>query len=592
MISHTKSYRKNHPNPQFLREPFLSLDGKWDFVFDDEDIGRKEDYASCFPAECVSINVPFTFEYPSSDIEDKGIHKILWYHRNLVLEKEKRYLLHFEGVDYQCEVFLNGRMIATHTGGYSGFVVELKDHINNGNNDLVIRVQDDYSCLHSRGKQRWQDHNYECFYRETTGIYKSVYLEEVKEYHLVSVRMDPSYYERSIKMEFEISGYKEGLEIETEISFRGKRIIRSKEEVNREVFSNTFDISDDTDTMKIHGWCFDNPNLYDVVFRLYDNGVKIDEVLSYFGVSNWKASGKSIYLNGDRKFMKLILDQGYSKQGGLTLTEEEMIQDIQMMKDIGFNGCRKHEKIESSLFYYYADILGYYLWQELPSAYEYREKTISNLTKEWLDILQENHNHPSIAALVVFNESWGLRSVKEDKGMQEAMSGMYHLTKSMEKNRFVISNDGWEHTDSDLLTLHNYSSSYDALMKEYGKKETDNHQDFYNRETIVHPNGREYTIPGYDNSSKPVLLSEFGGIAFEKDKAIGWGYGKAAKGDEEFLSRLKGLIDAIHDSEFFTGYCLTQLSDVQQEVNGLLTEEREYKVDKEKLKEIFCSHDW
>ncbi len=343
--------------------------------------------------------------------------------------------------------------------------------------------------------------------------------------------------------------------------------------------------------MKVHGWDASYPNLYDVVFRLYHNGEKIDEVLSYFGVCDWKASGKSIYSNGDRRFMKLILDQGYSKNGGLTLTEDEMITDITMMKDIGLNGCRKHEKIESSLFYYYADILGYYLWQELPSAYEYREKTISNLTKEWLDVLQEHHNHPSIAALVVFNESWGLRSVKEDKGMQEGMEGLYHLTKCMEKNRFVISNDGWEHTDSDLLTLHNYGSTYQALMKEYGKKETDNHKEFYSREVIAHPNGREYTIPGYDNSDKPVLLSEFGGIAFEKDKDVGWGYGKAAKGEEEFISRLKGLVDAIFDSGFFCGYCLTQLSDVQQEVNGLLSEDREYKADKSKLTEIFSRND-
>lgn len=591
MIMHTKSYRKNHPNPQFLREPFLSLNGEWDFVFDDNDIGRKEDYPSSFPKAGMKITVPYSFEYPSSGIGDKEIHQIVWYHRVLNLEKGKNYLLHFDGVDYFAEVYLNGKLIKTHVGGYSGFAVELKEHILEGDNHLVLRVQDDYSCLHSRGKQRWQDHNYECFYRETTGIYKDVYIEEVKDSYLSSVRMDPSYYERNIKLEFDFSHYKEGLEIETEISYRGKKIVKSREEVCRDIFSVTYDITDDTDTMKVHGWDASYPNLYDVVFRLYHNGEKIDEVFSYFGVANWKASGKSIYSNGDRRFMKLILDQGYSKNGGLTLTEEEMISDIQMMKDIGLNGCRKHEKVESSLFYYYADILGYYLWQELPSAYEYREKTISNLTKEWLNLLQEHHNHPSIACLVVFNESWGLRSVKENKEMQEGMQGMYHLTKCMEKNRFVISNDGWEHTDSDLLTLHNYGSTYQALMKEYGKKETDDHRDFYSREVIAHPNGREYAIPGYENRDKPVLLSEFGGIAFEKDKDVGWGYGKAAKGEEEYLTRLKGLVDAIFDSCFFSGYCLTQLSDVQQEVNGLLSEEREYKVDKEKLKEIFSRND-
>ncbi len=591
MITHTKSYRKNHPNPQFLREPFVSLNGEWDFIFDDKDIGRKENYPIVFPKESMTIVVPYSFEYPSSKVNDDGIHQIVWYHKVLNLVKGKTYLLHFDGVDYSAEVYLNGKMIKTHVGGYSGFAIELKDGVLDGENHLVVRVEDDYSCLHSRGKQRWQDHNYECFYRETTGIYKDVYLEEVKESYLSSLRMDPSYYERNIKIEFELSHYMEGLEIETEISYHGKKIVKSREEACRNIFSVTYDITDDTDTMKVHGWDASYPNLYDIVFRLYHNGEKIDEVFSYFGVCNWKASGKSIYSNGDRRFMKLILDQGYSKKGGLTLTEDEMISDIMMMKDIGLNGCRKHEKIESSLFYYYADILGYYLWQELPSAYEYREKTISNLTKEWLDVLQEHHNHPSIAALVVFNESWGLRSVKENKEMQEGMQGLYHLTKCMEKNRFVISNDGWEHTDSDLLTLHNYGSTYQALMKEYGRKETDNHKDFYSREVIAHPNGREYTIKGYDNSDKPVLLTEFGGIAFEKDKDVGWGYGKAAKGEEEFLSRLKGLVDAIFDSGFFCGYCLTQLSDVQQEVNGLLSEDREYKADKLKLQEIFSRND-
>lgn len=583
MIKHTKSYFPGHPNPQFSRKSFINLDGQWEFLFDDQNKGINDKYFLKFQPQHL-INVPFSFEYPASSIHDDGTHNILWYQKKFIYHNaDKRALLHFEGVDYHAQIFLNGHYIGEHKGAYSRFTFEITKHLVDGENTLVVRVYDDFSCTRSRGKQRWMDHNYECFYRETSGIWKTVWIESVASTFLDNVIIKPSYENCNVSIEYEINGVFDDCEIETIISYNNKTISKRLQKINRRSFIESHDITTDTATMKLHCWSPEQPNLYDVEFNIYKNGLLIDTVYSYFGIAEFIARSNSIYLNRNIIFPRLILDQGYYKDTGLTFTEDQIIKDITLMKEIGLNGCRKHQKIECDLFYYYCDVMGYYLWQELPSAYEWKTDTINNLTKEWIDIVNQHINHPCIMAQVIVNESWGTMSIGTHKSQQDFTKGLYYLTKALDDNSFVISNDGWEHTYSDLITIHDYSSERELLDRSY--KDFNDHFLIDNRYTHL-SSKRLFSDNHTDLEKKPVLMTEFAGIAFTKDKNIGWGYGDMVKDDDEYLLRLKGQIDSIVESDLFTGFCITQLSDVQQEVNGLVDENRNYKVDKNKLREI------
>lgn len=581
-MKHTKSYIKGHPNPQFTRKEFLSLDGEWDFCFDDKNEGIEKEYFNNFPST-TKIVVPYTYETEASKINDTTVHNIVWYHKTINHNKtDKKTLLHFEGVDYHARVYINGTFAGEHFGGYTRFSIDITEFLNNGSNEIVVRVYDDLSCSRSRGKQRWMHHSFECFYIQTTGIWKSVWIEEVSSTHLLSAFMTPSFKNNNVEIEFKIDGDFTDCEIETIITFDNELISKERKSITRDIFSQIFDITTDSATFKTHRWTHYAPNLYDVEFNIYHNNILIDKVLSYFGVVEFTTDGNSIYMNRDQLFLKLILDQGYYKETGLTLNEEQIIKDITLMKEIGLNGARKHEKIECDLFYYYCDILGYFLWQELPSCYEWRKESIKNLSNDWIDILYQHHNHPCIMTNVIINESWGTLTIKDNIDQQNFVNGLYYLTKSIEKNRFVISNDGWEHTTSDLLTVHNYSSNYDELMEEF----TLSQEDLDSSYRYIHTGPKAFNCNNYNNSSKPIILSEFAGIAFAKDKDLGWGYGDLVKNEEQFLSRFKEQIDAIYDSKIFSGYCITQLSDVEQEVNGLVDINRNFKVNKESLKEI------
>ena len=582
-MRHTKSYIKGHPNPQFTRSDFENLNGIWNFVFDDEDVGLKNKYYSKFPANPLQINVPYTYETKRSGIEDHKVHNVVWYNRtiNYTPSKKDTYI-NFEGVDYYTRLYVNGVYVGEHKGGYTKFSFNITSYLRKGENSITLRVYDDLDAARIRGKQRWKPESFECFYVQTTGIWKTVWLEHKDPTHLDLVLMDPSYKYNNVAMEFRVAGDLENVELETIISYKDELISKERKAVTRPLFSQTFDITTDSATMKTHCWCHWDPCLYDVVFNIYKNGKLVDTVMSYFGVAEYTSKGNVVYVNRNQVFLKLVLDQGYLADAGLCYDEEDVIKDIKVMQDITLNGCRKHQKIECDLWYYYCDIMGFYLWQELPSFYEYRKSCVGEVIENWINILYDHHNHPCIMTDVVINESWGTMAIRDRKDQQALVNGLYYATKALERNRFVVSNDGWEHTISDLYTIHNYCSSYEELMLEFN---LDPHNlDADNR--IVHTGAKSPSCEGYKNADKPVILSEFAGIAFSKDKDKGWGYGNLVADEDAFIERFKGQIDAIYDSGLFAGYCITQTSDVEQEVNGLVDVNREYKVSKERLIDV------
>lgn len=579
-MKHTLSYIKKHPNPSWTRPDWIDLNGKWDFKFDYQNLGLAEQWFKGFKTD-LKINVPYSYQSKKSNITYEKEANVIWYQRtiNIKPKKNKRVLLHLEGSDFLTQVFLNGQQVASFTGGYHRHSVDITEYLEAEKTRLVFRIEDSFNAEQPRGKQRWKTPSYECFYVETSGIYKSVWLEYVGNTFVETAKLTPDSENFLLNANFRVNGSIAGLVLETKILFDDIVVNLSKTKLIRNNFAAAFDITTDHQTMKLFFWHPDYPNLYDVVFTLYHDNKIIDQVTTYFGVTKWASVGKNIYLNHSPLYLKMILDQGYFGEGHLTATEEQLKNDVIALKDLGFNGARKHEKIEDQRFSYYADILGLVQWVEMPSFYEFSDQAIEYTILEWQQILQQYYNHPSIMSWITINESWGTMSIYDSDKQINFVKSMFNLTKAIDSSRFVISNDGWEHVKSDIITLHNYRESYQELSAAY--------KNIIEVLTAKEANSLLSKTPLSKDAvyqNQPLILSEFGGIAIENDS--GWGYGKKVSDGEMYLSKLENQLKAIKENPYFAGFCLTQLTDVQQETNGIFTEERTLKIDRDKLKEL------
>ena len=330
-------------------------------------------------------------------------------------------------------------------------------------------------------------------------------------------------------------------------------------------------------------WSPDAPNLYTLKISILDEDDNCkDEVESYFGMRDIRIRNGLVLLNGQPLYQRLVLDQGYWKDTGLTPENDDvLLKDIEYVKRMGFNGVRKHQKTESDRFLYWCDVHGLLVWGEGPSFYKYSDKAAKNFVREWTEIVEQNYNHPCIIIWTPLNESWGVPAIERDVCQQNYSQAGYHLTKSLDSTRPVISNDGWEHTTSDILTLHDYEEDGEIMRRKYLTKK----EEVLSCE-IYHNNFRAAYAQGFGYKGEPVLISEYGGIAFEDNDKESWGYGEKVKTEEDFLERYKALTVGIKSLPYVCGYCYTQLSDVQQEKNGFLTEERRFKVNPEKIRAI------
>jgi beta-galactosidase/beta-glucuronidase len=581
----TKKYIKDYPRPQFVRESWHSLNGEWDFRFDDENIGEKEKWYEEFEGN-LKIMVPFTYETKASGIGEEAFHPHIWYHRLLEVPKElerKRIILHFQAVDYIAKLWVNGTNVGQHQGGYAAFSFDITTYIRFGQaNSLVMKVEDSQSCTQPRGKQRWVNDNFECFYVQTTGIWQSVWLEYVAESYIKSVKITPDLDSHSVRFEYYTHGeLKQGqLRLETRISYKGKILKQTALIVDRPWLQLEVDLLHEANgPWKVSTWSPQSPNLYDVEFVLFKDDVVIDQVYSYFGMRKISIEKGKVLLNNIPIYQRLILDQGYWPDSQLTPpSEQALIEDIDAILAMGYNGVRKHMKIEDSRFLYWCDVKGLLVWSEMAATFEYNDEAVETFTKEWIEIVRQQYNHPSIITWVPFNESWGLMQILTDRKQQKFTESIYHLTKSMDPNRPVITNDGWEHTVSDILTLHDYVESGSEFLRRYEDKSP-----IVNNELSF--NNWKYALAqGYTYSGQPIIISEFGGIAFQTDK--GWGYGKQVVTEDAFIERFRSITQAIKNIDYICGYCYTQVTDVQQEMNGLLTEDRKPKIPLELIKEI------
>ena len=575
---------KNYPRPQFVRENWLNLNGEWNFIFDDQNIGETQKYYNNFP-KSRKIQIPFTYETKLSGINDQTIHENIWYQKNINIQsnpKKESIILYFEGSDFITKVWINGNYIGKNIGGYHRFSFNITNFLINGENNFTIKVEDSLSKSQPRGKQRYKKESWKCWYVQTTGIWKTIWLEKVSKNYIISCKNTPNFDEKNIEIELltNISNSSNTFEIETEISFNNEIINSQKSIIENNNLNYNIDICSKNKIHEIKYWSHKHPYLYDITYKLYCNGILIDKVYSYFGIRKISIEGNKILLNNEELYLKMILDQGYWANSHLTPpNENSLIEDIKLVKNCGFNGIRKHQKNEDERFLYYCDINGILVWNEMANCYIFNDKSIAYFMDEWIKVVQQNYNHPSIITWVPINESWGIPNVSIKETEQDFANSLYYVTKAIDKTRPVIANDGWEHTLADIITIHDYVQDGNILYEKYN----DELLSVINNK-IAHNGKHKLFSANYSYNGQPIIMSEYGGIALNSTN--GWGYGTQVKGENEFLKRYKELTAAIKNTKYITGYCYTQLSDVQQEINGLVDENRNDKFSDEIIDKI------
>lgn len=326
-------------------------------------------------------------------------------------------------------------------------------------------------------------------------------------------------------------------------------------------------------------WTPENPRLFDVTIRVQGEHGETDRVDAYFGMRKVSVKNGKFMLNNREYYQKLVLDQGYWEPSLLTApTDEDFIKDIELTKAMGFNGVRKHQKVEDPRYLYHADRLGLLVWGEIGAAYVYSREYAHRIYSEWMEAVERDYNHPCIVAWTPLNESWGVQEIKVDKYQQAHCNALMYMTKSIDTSRVVMDNDGWEHTCGDLLTIHDYSPSGETLRK---------HFESLDSILSMTPGGRSMFADGYGYMGQPIMVTEFGGVKYapESDLARSWGY--CVEDDlDAYTKKYAVLTKAILDSPLIQGYCYTQLTDVENEENGLLTYRRDIKIPLDTIRKI------
>jgi beta-galactosidase/beta-glucuronidase len=569
--------RPEYPRPQLVRAEWLNLNGEWRFDFDDADKGLKEQWYQNHNFSR-RITVPFAYQSRLSGIGEIDFHDVVWYERDFTLPEnwsEKRILLHLGAVDYRAWVWVNGRFVTQHEGGHVPFQTDITDVLQSGSNRITVRVEDTSTDLEQpRGKQYWERDSKSIFYTRTTGIWQTVWLEPVSETHVDSFKLIPDIDTGQIHLEFLLQGFRPDLQLETQIRFDESVIAPQTHPVEASRFLATVTVGS---AAELHLWSPENPALYDLAVRLCDGEKIMDVISSYFGMRKISIENGKVQLNNQPYYMRLVLDQGYHPDGLLTFPSDDAIKrDAELTKALGFNGARKHQKVEEPRYLYWADHLGLLVWGEMANSYQFSATAVRRITNEWQHAVQRDFNHPSIVAWVPINESWGVPNLKTDSRQIDHLLALYHLVRSLDPTRLVISNDGWEHARTDLLTIHDYEGAGEILRERYRT-----------RESILQarPAKRDLYVPGFNHNGEPILVTEFGGIGYQKDAQKGWGY-TTATDDAEFIRHYRDVVSAILACEQVQGFCYTQLTDVEQEINGLLTYDRQPKIDLAIIQEI------
>ncbi|WP_104168682.1 glycoside hydrolase family 2 protein [Arthrobacter sp. SX1312] len=592
-----------YPRPQLLRRRWTDLGGQWDFSHDDEDAGEADSWFSAGTPFPLTITVPYPPESAMSGVHETGFHPVVWYRRTITQAdidesgragEGDRLLLHFGAVDYRATVWINGQVVGSHEGGQSPFSFDVTSHARTGEDlVLVVRAEDDpHDVAQPRGKQDWLEDPHVIWYHRTTGIWQPVWLESVPASFIEAATWEPDVPNGSARLELDISPQRIGaLTVRVDLSFEGRPLgtYSTSATQSRVVMDCVIPHQANGQAYESLLWSPDHPRLIDATVTLLDaDGSPVDEVWSYFGLRSVGTAGRHFLLNDRPFYVRSVLEQGYWPESLLAAPDAGALrEEVQLIKDLGFNAARLHEKVEDPRFLYWADRLGLLVWGEMGSTFEFSPTAMERVAREWVSVVQRDRSHPCIVTWVPLNESWGVQQISHDPRQKHFAQAMYHLTKALDASRPVISNDGWEHVESDIFTVHDYATTYDDLHASYRDLPT-----FQSLVDGVGPAGRRLSVlPGLPRT-EPVMVSEFGGILYAPNSPIDtWGYSTAESG-EDFARRLQALISALEDSPFLSGFCYTQLTDTLQEANGLTDENRKPKLPVAEIRKIVMGNAW
>ncbi|MHC4691253.1 MAG: glycoside hydrolase family 2 protein [Planctomycetota bacterium] len=578
--------RSEHPKPQFKRNAWINLNGQWDFVMDHAVVGIKENWQNNTSKFNKKIVVPFCVESKLSGIGHTDFIKAVWYHRTFAPPKDwkdKRVFLHFGGVDYECRAWVNGKAVGRHYGGSVSFAFEITDAVKKGENDLVVYAFDDVqSEVQPSGKQSTRRESYGVHYTRVTGIWQTVWLEARPQRFLESVHIVPDLDNKRFVLTPTVNNYKRNIEFRaTLLTAKGKKAASSQGSAES---GNSLVLN----VRNPHPWNLDDPYLYGLKLELVDNGKVIDSVKSYAGLRKFHIEGNRCYLNNKPIFQRLVLDQGFYPNGIWTAPSDAALKaDIEMSMAAGFNGARLHQKVFEERFHYWADKLGYLTWGEFADWGRVHSfgnpQGVLNLEREWRDVVLRDRNHPSIVVWTPLNETSGAAR-NNYEAYSRSVKSILALTRAIDPTRPINDASGYVHVETDIFTVHDYDQNPDSFRKRYASVSPDSPEDAF---VCV----RERSVP-YEG--QPYIVDEYGGTFWTKDhvnqpKKAGkgrssWGYGKMR---EQVEDRIKALTDILLNHPHIVGFTYTQLTDVEQEVNGVYTYDRKPKFDIKRLKSIF-----
>lgn len=559
--------RSAYPRPQLVRDRWTSLDGDWSFTAGGD--GASLDR---------TIRVPFSPETPASGLELKGFLDRVWYQRSFeapTLAKGERLILHFEAADFVTRVWLNGTFIGRHKGGYTRFSFDVTDALTaGGSQTLRVCCDDDpHDLAKPRGKQDWLEQPHAIWYGRTTGIWQTVWLEVVPAAHIASLSWRANVEAWSQTISLRLNRRLDGARVRVQLRHAGKTLSDdtfslSGDEVQRTITLPDGGIDSVRDDLL---WFPHRPKLIDAAVTLIDaSGTEIDRVESYTAMRSVGTLRDRFMLNGRPIELRLVLDQGYWIETGLTPPDDAaIVKDIELVQAMGFNGVRKHQKIESERFLYHADRLGLLVWEEMPSPYRFSPDAIRRTVEQWTAAIERDISHPSIITWVPINESWGAPDLPLKAEQRAFVESLYFLTKSLDPTRPVVSNDGWEMTRSDLVNVHDYDHDPKRIVDRYDATKRAI-PEILNAER---PGGRVLLLEPDVYTGQPILFTEFGGIALSDDTAATWGYSRATS-SEDLSHRYAKLLVAVRSVRIFGGFCYTQFTDTYQEANGLLRMDR------------------
>lgn len=568
-----------YPRPQLQRDSWQSLNGVWEFAIDSQ-------LEWTVPAQVewdLTILVPFSPETSSSGVQNTGLYSSVWYRRSFerpTLQPGERLVLHFGAVDYSATVWVNQIQISTHQGGYTPFQVDVTEVLaGDGLQEIVVHAQDDPADLAKpRGKQDWQLDSHSIWYPRTTGIWQTVWMEILPATYIEALKWTASLERWDIGIEARVGGDMHGEWTLTVRLHSGDQVLAADTyriisgEVNRRIALSDPGIDDYRNQLL---WSPQSPTIINAELELRDSdGHVVDRVFSYTAIRAVAIQGDRFILNGRPLILRMVLDQGYWPETGLTAPNDEaLLQDVLLAKKLGFNGVRKHQKIENPRFLYWADHMGLLVWEEMPSAYRYTRRSIDRLTREWIEVIRRDLSHPCIVTWVPFNESWGVPDLPESPAQRNFVQALYHLTKALDPSRPVIGNDGWESVATDIIGIHDYDAKPESITRRYAANSVDS--TLFPRER---PGGRMLIVDGKFTAGQPIVLTEFGGIALGNNlEDDNWGYSHAGT-PAQFLQSYSHLLEAVRSLPSLAGFCYTQFTDTYQETNGLLYADRTPKV--------------